>query len=246
MKKAPKQITFFVQCLIDKFFPQIGQACLSIFRKLDIAVDIPSAQTCCGQPEFNAGQRHAAYTMACHFLDVFQHSGTIVCPSGSCVHMIRHHYPVLFATDKQKSRIARRLADNTYEFSEFLVDVVGVEDLGASFAGRVTYHASCHLTRGLGIYEQPLRLLSRIKNIQFMPMKDAKTCCGFGGVFSIKYPEISTAMVDEKIRNIINTGATTVVGCDMGCLMNIQGRLLRTGQPIQVRYIAQLLAGDQR
>jgi L-lactate dehydrogenase complex protein LldE len=246
MKKAPKQITFLVQCLIDTYYPEIGQACLTVFNNLDIAVDIPLAQTCCGQPEFNAGQRHAAYNIACHFLDVFQHSDTIVCPSGSCVHMIRHHYPVLFAADKQKSRIARRLAANTYELTEFLVDVMGVEDLGASFPGRVTYHASCHLTRGLGICDQPLRLLSHIREIQFMPMKDADTCCGFGGAFSIKYPEISTAMVDDKIRNILDTGATTVVGCDVGCLMNIQGRLLRTGQAIQVRHIAQLLAGDRR
>ena len=224
-------------------YPNAGLAGMELLRREGIRVIFPQDQTCCGQPAFNSGYRRQARFAAQHFIDVFEDSEIIVCPSGSCVNMVRHHYVELFENNPHWLQRAQDLANRTYEFSEYLVDVLGVDELGANFEGRVAYHDSCHLLRNLRIREQPRRLLSRVSGVKFIEMHDADRCCGFGGSFSVKYADISAAMVTDKVNNIIATGADTVVGCDMGCLMNIQGRLSRKGSDIRVRHIAQILAG---
>ena len=174
---------------------------------------------------------------------MFADAEQIVCPSGSCVNMVRHHYATLFQKDTRWLQRAQNLAGRIYEFSEYLVDVLGVEDLGARYFGKVTYHDSCHLLRGIGIQEQPRKLITNVLGTELVEMHNSDYCCGFGGAFSVKYPDISNAMVGDKVKNIIDTGADTVVGCDMGCLMNIQGKLSRMGSDIKVMHLAQLLAG---
>ena len=235
-------VSLFIQCLVDGFQPQVGEAMVEVLRHLDLTLSYPEAQTCCGQPAFNAGYRTEAKVAARRFIEIFENAETVVCPSGSCVHMVRHHYPLLFAADPAWHARARRVADKTYEFSEFLVDVLGVDDLGAAYTGRVTYHDSCHLSRGLGVREQPRRLLGKVRGIDFVEMNESDRCCGFGGSFSVKYPRISEAMLQDKVRYIRDCGADTVVGCDMGCLMNIQGLLSRLTLPIKTVHIAELLA----
>jgi L-lactate dehydrogenase complex protein LldE len=241
----PKRVTLFVQCLVDGIYPQVAEAMVQVFKHLGIAVDCPEDQTCCGQPAFNSGYRSAAKRAAAHFLDVFAGDDTIVCPSGSCVAMVRHHYPELFADDERLLRRAHRVGRKTFEFSQYLVDVLGVDDLGARFNGIVTYHDSCHLLRHLGIATQPRRLIGKVQGARLVEMTDADHCCGFGGTFAIKYPQISTAMVDDKVANILATGADAVIGCDISCLMNIQGRLSRLGSPVKTMHIAQLLAAGR-
>ncbi len=236
-------ITLFVQCLVDGLYPEVGEAMLTLFRRLGIRVDCPVNQTCCGQPAFNAGYRKAARVAARRFIDIFKDAEWIVCPSGSCVDMVKHHYPELFKDEPAWAERAKQVGERTFELSQFLVDVLGIEDLGVAYDGKITYHDACHLLRGLGVREQPRRLIRHLKGAELVEMKDPDRCCGFGGTFSVKYPDISTAMVDEKIRNIIASGADTVTACDISCLMNIQGRLSRMGSPIRVLHIAQLLAG---
>jgi len=238
------KITLFVQCLVDGLYPEVGEAMLTLFHRLDIQVNCPVDQTCCGQPAFNAGHRKAARIAAKHFIEIFEDAEWIVCPSGSCVHMVTHHYPDLFEDDIVWFERAKKVGQRTFELSQFLVDILKIEDVGASYKGKITYHDSCHLLRGLGVSEQPRRLIQSLKQAEFVEMNDPDRCCGFGGTFSIKYPDISTAMVDDKIRNIIESGADTVTGCDISCLMNIQGRLSRMESPIKVLHIAQLLAGN--
>ena len=223
-------------------YPEVAEAMVRVLRRLGLSITCPTDQTCCGQPAFNSGYRRQARTAARHFIEVFEDSQTIVCPSGSCVNMVRHHYADLFANDPHWSQRARDLASRTYEFSEYLVDVLGIDELGARFEGRLTYHDSCHLLRGIGVREQPRKLLHRVSGADFIEMPDSDYCCGFGGTFAVKYSDISNAMVKDKVKNIMNTGADVVVGCDMGCLMNIQGRLSRIGSSIKVMHIAQILA----
>jgi L-lactate dehydrogenase complex protein LldE len=238
----PKNITLFVQCLVDGLYPEVGEALLAIFRKLALSVDCPPAQTCCGQPAFNAGHRAAARAAARHFIETFEHAEVIVCPSGSCVHMVKNHYTELFAGQPQWQQRAAEIGRRTFEFTQFLVDILGVDALESRYQGKVTYHDSCHLLRGLGVAKQPRQLIRNITGVELIEMTDSDYCCGFGGTFSVKYPEISTAMVDKKIENIVASGADIVTGCDISCLMNIQGRLSRKGSPVQVLHIAQLLA----
>ena len=238
-----KNITLFVQCLVDGLYPEVGVAMMDVFGRLGISVDCPADQTCCGQPAFNAGHRKAAGVAAKRFIEIFENADWIVCPSGSCVHMVKNHYPELFRDNPAWHQRAREVGEKTFELSQFLVDILGVVDMGAAYHGKITYHDSCHLLRGLGVEAQPRKLIQHLKGAEFVEMKDSDRCCGFGGTFSVKYPDISTAMVDEKIRNIIESGADTVTGCDISCLMNIQGRLSRMGSSIKTFHIAQLLAG---
>ena len=237
------RVTLFVQCLVDSLYPEVGEAMLTLFGRLGIDVDCPIDQTCCGQPAFNAGYRRAAQTAAKRFIRIFEDAEMIVCPSGSCVSMVKHHYPELFADDLRWHDRARAVGQRCFEFSQFMVDVLRVEDVGAAYRGTVTYHDSCHLLRALGVAEQPRRLIRQIRGAELVEMHDADKCCGFGGSFSVKYPQISTAMVDDKVANILASGADTVAGCDISCLMNIQGRLSRLGLPVKTRHLAQLLAG---
>lgn len=239
----PKTVTLFIQCIIDAVFPEVAEAMVRVLERLEIDVVCPGEQTCCGQPAFNSGYQGEARAAARHFMEVFGDAETIVCPSGSCVNMVRHHYGDLFNADPRLKTRAIDIGQRTFEFTEFLVDVLALDQVDAQYVGRVTYHDSCHLLRGLQIAEQPRKLLANIKDLEFVEMPQSDRCCGFGGSFAVKYPEISTAMVDEKVANIVASGADTVTGCDMGCLMNIQGRLSRVGSDIKVRHIAQLLAG---
>ena len=239
-----KKVTLFIQCIIDGIFPEVGFAVVRIFEKLGIEVECPAEQTCCGQPAFNSGYRKEARRAAEHFMEVFDDAEVIVCPSGSCVNMVRNHYPELFKDDRKWLPRALETAKRTFELSEYLVDVLGIDDLGASYEGRITYHDSCHLLRGLGVKEQPRKLIRKIRDAEFVEMKDSDKCCGFGGAFSVKYPEISAAILEDKIKNIIDSNAEVVTGCDMGCLMNIQGLLSRKRLPVKTLHIAQLLTGQ--
>ncbi len=243
MDAKKKTVTLFIQCLVDGMFPEVGEAVVRIFHKLDLGLRCPPQQTCCGQPAFNAGYRGEATVAAKRFIDIFESAEAIVCPSGSCVTMVRHHYPQLLEKDAFWLSRARRVAAKTYELTEFLVDVLGVDELGSHYTGRITYHDSCHLLRHLRIREQPRRLLSKVAGAEFVEMDDSDRCCGFGGSFSVKYADISEAMLGDKINNIIASGADTVVGCDMGCLMNIQGMLSRRKSGVKTMHIAQILAG---
>ena len=240
---ASQTVTLFIQCLVDGIYPEVAQAMVRIFRHLGMELACPTQQTCCGQPAFNAGYRREARVAAQHFIRLFESAQTIVCPSGSCVTMVRHHYPELFDDDAAWHERAVQVGARTYELTQYLVDILGVEDLGARYNGTVTYHDSCHLLRYLRVKEQPRRLLRKVAGLDFIEMHDSDRCCGFGGTFAFKYEDISAAMAADKAHNIIASGADTVVGCDMGCLMNIQGTLSRMGSPVKALHIAQILAG---
>jgi len=238
-------VTLFVPCLMDAFRPEAAEAVVAVFEGLGYAVHCPAEQTCCGQPAFNAGYRNEARTAARRFLRLFGDAEAICCPSGSCVAMVRHHVPALFDGEPDWRALAVRTAARTFEFTEYLVDVLGRDDLGASFPGRVTYHDSCHLLRGLGIREQPRRLLRRVRGLELVEMKNSDCCCGFGGAFSVKYPDISTALVADKVEWIRESGAEAVVGADLGCLLHIEGALRRKGLGVRALHIAQVLAGGR-
>jgi L-lactate dehydrogenase complex protein LldE len=239
-------VTLFMQCLVDGIYPEVGEAVVRIFRRLGIPLTCPTKQTCCGQPAFNSGYQREARVAARRFIEIFETADAIVCPSGSCVTMVRRHYLELFSADASWFPRAQRIAAKTYELSEYLVDILGVDDLAARYDGKITYHDSCHLLRNLRVKEQPRRLLRKVSGAEFIELYDSDRCCGFGGSFSFKYSEISAAMVEDKVNNIIASGADTVVGCDMGCLMNIQGMLSRMGSGIKALHIAQILAGEGR
>jgi L-lactate dehydrogenase complex protein LldE len=237
-----RKTTLFIQCLVDAVWPHVAEAMVRVLEGLGLELDCPTEQTCCGQPAFNSGYRQEARVAARRFIQIFEQAGTIVSPSGSCVHMVRHNYPELFKDAPRWRKRAEHIAAHTYEFTEFLVDVLKVENVGASYPGRATYHDSCHLLRGLRVQEQPRRLLRQVAGLELVEMKNSDYCCGFGGAFSIKYPDISAAMVNEKVDHIVRSGADTVVGCDTGCLLNIAGAISRRALPIKTMHIAEILA----
>jgi len=246
-------VQLFITCLLDTFYPEIGQAVVEVLERAGVKVAVPKGQTCCGQPAFNAGMRHQAREMALHTLAVFEKtSGPVVVPSGSCAAMIRCSYPELFAEDEKMLPRIQALASRTYELTEYLVDVLGVTNLGACFPGPVTYHSSCHLLRELGVDRQPKVLLSAVQEatsvyaepLQYIPLPHADECCGFGGVFSVEHAHISANMLARKVANIEATGAPTIVVCDAGCLMNINGGLHRAGKKPHVVHIAEILASQ--
>ena len=234
-----------ITCLGDALFPRVGVAAVQVLRNLGVAVDFPAAQTCCGQPAYNAGHRDAARDTARPFLRAFARSDSVVSISGSCAAMVRDGFPDLFA-GRPEEVAARELAARTFEFSEFLVDVLGVEELPVSRRGTATIHHSCHTRRLLGVVEQPVRLVQMVDGLEYVPLANAQLCCGFGGTFAVKMPHISTAIVDEKVDHILETGADLVVGLDMSCLMNIEGRLRRRGHDVEVRHLAEVLAASWR
>ncbi|MGH2522330.1 MAG: (Fe-S)-binding protein [Anaerolineales bacterium] len=239
----------FVTCIVDSLFPAVGEAVVNVLERLGVEVEFPEAQTCCGQPAYNAGFRAEARALARRFLDVFEPSDApIVTPSGSCAAMVVHGYPDLFGDDPDKRNLARAkaLAARTYEFSQFLVSVLNVEDLGARWNGTLAYHPSCHLLRGLGVKEAAIGLLSQVEGVQVVPLPNAEECCGFGGLFSIKHGDISSAMLDRKLEGVRASGAETVVGCDMSCLMHIQGGLSRDGSKVRCVHLAEVLAENKR
>jgi len=244
MMDKTQPVTLFIQCLIDGMYPEIGEAVVRLFEKLKIPVDCPLDQTCCGQVAYNSGYQKEARMAAKRFIQLFEKAAVIVCPSGSCVDMVRHNYPALFKDDFPWFKRALSISSKTFELTEYLVDILGIEDIGACFDKKITYHDSCHLLRNLDIAEQPRKLIQHVKGATFIEMKNSDKCCGFGGTFSVKYPDISTAILEEKVDNIIESGADTVVGCDISCLMNIQGMLSRKNVSIKTLHIAQLLAGQ--
>lgn len=236
-------LQLFITCLIDTLQPQIGQAVVRVLERTGQQVLFPLDQTCCGQPPFNAGMRLEARKIAQHTIRVLERDpAPVVIPSGSCTAMIRHGYPELFADDLEWLPRAQSLAARTYEFSEYLVDVLGITDLGARLPGRGTYHSSCHLLRGLGVDHQPRALLAAVRDLELIELPHADECCGFGGVFSVEHPEISAEMLQRKIDNIENTAAPLAIVADTGCLMHIGGGLHRQGKSPKVLHIAEVLA----
>ena len=231
-----------ITCILDTLYPETGQSVINILQRLGLSVEFPPGQTCCGQPAFNAGLRDLARPIARHTIEVFESTpGPIVIPSGSCTAMIRHGYGELLSDDGEWLPRAQALAERSYEFTEYLVDVLGVTDAGASYPGVIAYHASCHLLRDLGVEKQPLTLLSAVKDAEIVELQEADECCGFGGVFSVEHPHISAAMQDRKISNIERSQADTIASCDGGCLTNINGGLHRKGKIGCVRHIADIL-----
>lgn len=245
-------VQLFVTCLVDTFYPEVGEAIVDVLSRLGVTVDFAPDQTCCGQPAFNAGLRADARQMAEHMIEVFERPVRsletsqvcdIVSPSGSCVHMMRVNYPELFADDPAWLARTQSLAARTFEFSEYIVDKLGVTDIGARWDGTLTYHPSCHLARGLGIDRQPRALLAAVKGAQIVELPHADECCGFGGIFSVTHPEVSKEMLVKKIENLEASQSPTLVVPDAGCLMHIAGGLHRMGKGQRAVHLAEVLAG---
>ena len=234
------KLSLMVTCLGDVLRPEVGRATVRLLRRLGHEVDFPTAQTCCGQPFFNSGFADLAREQAKRTIDVFDGDRTVVAPSGSCAAMVKVEYPHLLAEDAYWHARAKDLADRTFELADLLVNFLGVEDVGARYAGKVAYHYACHL-RGLGLAGEVERLLDKVEGLTYVGIDRQDQCCGFGGSFSIRYPQISTAMVNDKVNCITATGADAVVSTDTGCLMNIGGRLHRLNRPVEVLHLAELL-----
>lgn len=244
MTSARPRVGLFVTCLVDMFRPPVGFAAVKLLEDAGCDVDVPPGQTCCGQPAYNSGDRADARDIAIGVIRAFQGFDYVVLPSGSCASMIRVHYPLLFEDDPDMAGRARALADRTYELVSFLTDVMKVGQVAAAwFEGAVTYHDSCSGLRELGIHEQPRNLLASMGGLELRELSAPEECCGFGGTFCVKYPEISDKMVGSKTADIAATGAGTVLGGDLGCLMNIAGKLSREGSAIRARHVAEVLAG---
>jgi L-lactate dehydrogenase complex protein LldE len=239
------QAQLFITCLAEQFYPGILEKMVGLLEKLGIDLQFPEQQTCCGQPLFNSGYQSEARHLAANWLETFGASpAPVVSPSGSCVDMVRHHYPELFPEGTPMCELARELAARTFEFTEFLVHQLKVVDVGARFPHRVTYHPSCHLLRGLGLSQEAKQLLGAVRDIELVPLSDEEICCGFGGVFSVIYPAVSREMMEAKVNNIIGSGAEAVVACDAGCLMNISGGLRVAGSQIKALHLIDVLASQ--
>ena len=238
-----KSVLFFVTCIIDSLYPHIGEAAVAVLERQGVSVEFPQGQTCCGQPGYNAGYRPEARVVAENFLAVFEARPDlpIVTPSGSCAAMLVHGYADLFRDDPALAARAAAIAGRTFEFTQYLVDVLGVDDVGAQWDGVLTYHPACHGLRGLRIVDPPLRLLANVRGATVVTLPHADDCCGFGGLFSVKYGGISSAMLAQKVQNIRASGAATVVTGDASCLTNMNGGLSRQQLPQRVVHIAEVL-----
>ncbi|MBL0344259.1 (Fe-S)-binding protein [Candidatus Villigracilis affinis] len=237
------QVQLFVTCLVDSFFPQTGEAVVNILHRLGIDVDFAPDQTCCGQPQFNAGLRKDARAIAEHTIRTFENTtGDIVTPSGSCAHMFRHNYPEIFEGDSVWLPRAKALAERTYEFTEYLVDKLNVTDLGATWDGPITYHPSCHTLRGIDVDRQPRELLANVKGATLVELPQAEECCGFGGIMSVEHPELSAEWLKRKISNLEMSQAPVLVVTDAGCRMHIAGGLNRQKKSQRVMHIAEVLS----
>lgn len=238
----PKTAQLFITCLIDSFFPHIAEAIVRVLNRTGVRVEFPPDQTCCGQPAFNAGLRSQARPLAEHILKVFEKTtGDIIIPSGSCAAMLRYGYLELFKDDPLWLARAQTLAGRVYEFTEYLVDVRGISDLGSRWSGKLTYHPSCHLLRLLGVDRQPRLLLASVRKAEIIELPEREDCCGFGGVFSLEHPELSAEFLKRKIANLERTTSPTLVVCDTGCLIHIQGGLHRGKKDHRVVHIAEVL-----
>jgi len=237
------RVALFVTCLVDFFRPTIGFAAVKLLEAAGCTVEVPRAQTCCGQPAYNSGDRADAKAIALRVLDTFEGYDHVVAPSGSCAGMLRVHYPELFAEDPVVLPRAQRLATRSWELISFLVDVCGMRKVSARWDRAVTYHDACSGLRELGVKDQPRRLLASVGGLTLAELAGAETCCGFGGTFCVKYPDISDKMVGDKQADIVATDAEAVLAGDLGCLLNIAGKLRRHGRQIEVRHVVEVLAG---
>jgi L-lactate dehydrogenase complex protein LldE len=236
------RVGLFVTCLVDLFRPTIGFAAVKLLEDAGCAVEVPS-QTCCGQPAFNSGDRDNAKAIARRVIETFEKFDYVVAPSGSCTGQIKVHYPELFAEDIEWSARANVFATKTFELVSFLADVLGVETVAAHFNGSVTYHDSCSGLRELHIRNAPRNLLRSVDGLDLVELRDADICCGFGGTFCVKYPEVSNAIVERKAANVEASGAGTLLAGDLGCLLNMAGKLKRRGSNVESRHVAEVLAG---
>ena len=234
------KVSLFVTCIVDMFQTNVGKATVELLEHLGCEIIFPKGQICCGQPAYNSGYVKDAKEAMKNMITAFEDAEYVVCPSGSCAYMF-HEYEKVFADDALWATRAKQLAKKTYELTQFIVDVLGITNVGASFDGNVTYHMSCHMTRLLGVKSAPLTLLENVKGLTYTELPNKTTCCGFGGTFSVKMTPISEQMVDEKVQHIIETKAKYLVGADEGCLMNIRGRAERLGAHVQVLHIAEIL-----
>lgn len=246
MAPSKVKVSLFVTCIVDAFYPNVGKSVVQVLEKLGCEVDFPAGQTCCGQPAYNTGYHRDSREIAKNMIRVFESADYVVVPSGSCTLMV-HEYEALFANleDAVWREKGRRLAAKMYEFTQFLVDVLKVDDVGASCHARATMHRSCHMTRLLEIEEPPQKLLSHVEGLELVPLEHSYDCCGFGGTFSVKMAPISQQMVDEKIQHIEDTNADLLIGADVSCLMNIEGRMNRMGHRMKTMHIAEVLAGSE-
>ncbi len=236
------RVGLFVTCLVDLIRPSVGFAAVKLLEDAGCTVEVP-VQTCCGQPAFNSGDRGTARDLARRMIEEFRGYDYVVAPSGSCAGMVKAHFRELFEDDPNWLPKAEALADRTYELTSFLVDVLGVTEVDAAFEGTVTYHDSCSGLRELGIRRQPRQLLASVEGLKLKELPDADICCGFGGTFCVKYPDISNAIVEKKTASIAASGAETLLAGDLGCLMNMAGKLQREGSRMKARHVAEVLAG---
>ncbi|HET7478278.1 MAG TPA: (Fe-S)-binding protein [Rubrobacteraceae bacterium] len=241
------RVALFIPCYVDQINPEVGVSVVSVLRRLGVEVTYPEGQTCCGQPAFNSGFFDEARGVARHFLDVFERESEresfdyIVCPSGSCTAMAAHYYPFLFKELPEDRERSEALGHRVRELSDFLVNVMGVSDLGARYEGSAVFHTGCHQRRELGVLDEPRKLLGNVEGLEMREWENEELCCGFGGTFAVKMPDVSTAMADEKIAALDKSGADTLVSCDSSCLMHLGGRLKRTGHDTRVLHLAQVL-----
>jgi L-lactate dehydrogenase complex protein LldE len=237
------RVSLFVTCLVDQLWSSVGASSVEVLRRVGCEVEFDDRQTCCAQPAFNTGYRDEARDVARRFIQIFEESKAeaIVSPSGSCTAMV-HHYPELFADEPDWLRRAHAIAERTHELSSFLIRVLKKEDVGASWNGKLTWHDACHGLRDLNLKTEPRTLIRNVRGADFIELDNADSCCGFGGTFSVKYPEISLAILDQKIEAIERAGVNAVVAGDASCLMQIGGRLSRNGSKVRVMHLAELLA----
>ena len=240
------KVSLFITCLVDQLCPNVGVATVEVLEKAGCEVTFDDRQTCCGQPAFNTGYRKEARKFAEKFIEIFESSDAdyIVSPSGSCTAMVKHFHE-LFSNNKKWRERAEKVAEKTHELSSFLVNILKIENFEAKLSGKVTWHDACHALRDLGLKDEPRKLLQHIDNAEFVELKGSDECCGFGGTFSVKYPEISNAILDKKVANIEASGADYVVACDASCLMQIGGKLSRNGSKIKAKHIAEILASQE-
>lgn len=234
------KVSLFITCLVDMFYADAGKDMVEVLERQGCELSFPKGQVCCGQPAYNSGYVESSKSAMKNMIKTFEHAEYVVTPSGSCATMFKL-YPEVFKDDTQWQERAQKLADKTYEFTQFLVDVLEVENVGAKLTGKATYHPSCHMTRLLGAKEQPKKLLAQVDGLEIIPLPNGHNCCGFGGTFSVKMGDISEQMVDEKVNSAMQTEADYLIGADCGCLMNIGGRAERTGKSIRVMHIAEVL-----
>lgn len=234
------KVTLFVTCLVDMFQGDVGKATVELLDRLGCEIEFPTSQVCCGQPSYNSGYVEQSKATMQNMITTFEHAEYIVTPSGSCAYMFKE-YPHIFKGDPNWEERAIRLASKTYELTEFIVNILKIDNVGAKLNGKATYHTSCHMTRLLGVKQAPMQLLQNVEGLEYIELPGKERCCGFGGTFSVKMGNISEQMVDEKVHNIEETEADILIGADAGCLINIGGRINRLGKPIRVMHIAEVL-----